>query len=114
MARHIHADIIHAWAEGKEIEWRNLVNRNWTVIQKPSFHEDQEYRVKQEWYENIPDDGILCWVSDHEEIPKKKHVAIVIDYRENNGPFRFYCIGHIGWKNAVPLTKDEIPSFNLV
>lgn len=44
---HKHADLIHAWAEGAEIESR--VNEiEWEVVDKPRWLVDYEYRLKPE------------------------------------------------------------------
>lgn len=42
--RHKHADVIHAWAEGAEVEYR--LDGSWTVTSYPHWLEDCEYRVK--------------------------------------------------------------------
>jgi len=44
MARHKHADVIHAWAEGEEIETKT--NGNWILCHLPSWYDDNEYRIK--------------------------------------------------------------------
>lgn len=45
---HIHAEVIKAWADGKPVEWREHPSDYWRLIEKPSFVEDYEYRVKPE------------------------------------------------------------------
>lgn len=47
--RHKWADVIHAWAEGKEIEWKNLEEDEWQDLSnlKPHFMGDF-YRIKPE------------------------------------------------------------------
>lgn len=42
--RHKHADLIHAWAEGVEIEYRNA-NGDWEDA-NPGWFENREYRIK--------------------------------------------------------------------
>lgn len=42
--RHKHADLIHAWAEGAEIEIFNC--GQWVVVQHPTFSVSLEYRIK--------------------------------------------------------------------
>jgi hypothetical protein len=42
--RHRHADLIHAWAEGAEIEIFNC--GQWVVVQHPTFSGSLEYRIK--------------------------------------------------------------------
>ena len=44
--RHKHADVIIAWANGAEIEYRDTPTENWRPIPTPGWYEDCEYRVK--------------------------------------------------------------------
>ena len=45
--RHKHADVIIAWANGAEIEYRNLPGATWmSVGTTPGWIENYEYRVK--------------------------------------------------------------------
>ena len=46
--RHKHADVIIAWAEGKELQVRAPLAGNWSdlSIAAPHFYEDWEYRIK--------------------------------------------------------------------
>ena len=53
--RHVHADIIHLWAEGAEIEFRVAPKEGrygsthtWYPCTNPDWHPNFEYRVKQE------------------------------------------------------------------
>lgn len=45
MARHKHADLIHAWAEGAEIEFQSKFSEKWHLAE-PSWHENVTYRIK--------------------------------------------------------------------
>jgi hypothetical protein len=47
MSKHIHADLIHAWAEGAQIEFYNEFEELWEVIDSPSWNVDSKYRIKQ-------------------------------------------------------------------
>ena len=46
--RHKHADVIHAWAEGEEIEWRCNDADAWELVTSkyPSWLEEAEFRIK--------------------------------------------------------------------
>jgi len=46
--RHKHADVIIAWAEGKDIQvWDEGTKRGHDIVGKfPLFNEDSEYRIK--------------------------------------------------------------------
>ena len=48
--RHKHADLIHAWAEGAEIEYRNKISEKWTLLHnnQPAWFDNFEYRIKPE------------------------------------------------------------------
>lgn len=61
MARHKHADLIHAWAEGAIIQCK-LDQSDWIDLKYPVFTDGFEYRIKpreSEWWENIPEHGLL-------------------------------------------------------
>lgn len=45
MARHIHADLIHAWAEGAEIEIL-LGEKTWTAVAGILWLPENKYRIK--------------------------------------------------------------------
>lgn len=44
--RHKHADVIIAWAEGAEIEYRKSPQYIWNSAEYPGWYENYEYRVK--------------------------------------------------------------------
>jgi len=43
--KHIHAEIIKAWADGSEIQIKNRYH-NWKDIKNPTWHESYAYRIK--------------------------------------------------------------------
>ena len=45
---HKHAEIIKAWADGAEIEWKDLEAGIWRPNNSPLWAEDEEYRIKPE------------------------------------------------------------------
>ena len=45
--RHKHADVIIAWAEGKDVQVLDKLHREWCAVGKsPTWCEDWEYRIK--------------------------------------------------------------------
>jgi hypothetical protein len=47
--KHKHADLIHAWADGAKIQWRDPKDdERWSDITIPNWLEDCEYRIKPE------------------------------------------------------------------
>ena len=46
--RHKHADVIIAWAEGKDVQVRDEGTKRWFDVMpgNPIFSEDREYRIK--------------------------------------------------------------------
>ena len=47
--KHKHADLIHAWADGAKIQWRDPKDDDrWSDIRIPNWLEDCEYRIKPE------------------------------------------------------------------
>jgi hypothetical protein len=46
--KHKHADLIHAWAEGKQIQSRNDISGCWKDNCLPMWAQDTMYRIKPE------------------------------------------------------------------
>ena len=47
--KHKHAELIHAWADGAQIQWRDPKDdERWSDIRIPNWLEDCEYRIKPE------------------------------------------------------------------
>ncbi len=44
--RHIHYDLIIAWAEGSEIECLQVDNTRWMLVSNPQWNRDDQYRIK--------------------------------------------------------------------
>jgi len=95
MNKHKHADLIHAWADGAEIQFKGA--EGWFYAHNPTWHGDTEYRIKPEdpkWLENIPKHGVLCWVCDVNESPNSDHsIAIIISsaLKTNQGAYWHYA-----------------------
>lgn len=45
---HKHAELIKAWADGAEIEWKYYDKAEWVLCKKPVWREQVEYRIKPE------------------------------------------------------------------
>ena len=45
--KHKHADLIHAWADGAKIEYKNALNV-WMEVDRPDWSSWVEYRIKPE------------------------------------------------------------------
>ena len=48
MKPHKHAELIKAWADGAEIEFKSKVDDEWKVMQTPLWLNESEYRIKPE------------------------------------------------------------------
>ena len=55
MTKHIHADLIHAWADGAEIQVFDGIG--WSTVSEPNWQPNNEYRIKPE--ENKP---VVRWL----------------------------------------------------
>lgn len=93
--RHKHADIIHAWAEGAEVEyWSNHINE-WREANTPAFDPEIKYRIKPkepDWWDSIPEHGIL--------VKGKNSGQVVALYNKS--------MADVMWE---PLTNEEIERF---
>lgn len=80
-------------------------------------------KVKSNWYDNIPEQGILCWVDDYyKDRQLITGLQVVIAYEPTNAkPFVTYkseAAGTVGYpfasrKYAIPVTLDEITKYIL-
>jgi hypothetical protein len=60
--KHKHADLIHAWADGAQIQLLSLIYDRWEDIKDPSWSEHYEYRIKPE---PKPDIVVFCKTGDY-------------------------------------------------
>lgn len=69
---HKHAEVIKAWADGAEIEFRDPLSSGpaWKDTPHPAWHEDWEYRVKPQ--------------------PKKYKVDVWLLFKHNGSFFSMY------------------------
>ena len=113
MKQHKHAALIHAWAEGAEIQFRNS-DGGWTDNQTPSWEKGKEYRIKPgelQWFENIPEHGVLCWVWDDDEESDRKLIRVVYSYHRDTASNYGFETDDECYRYAKPLTNDELEGF---
>ena len=116
--RHKWADLIIEWAEGAEIQCDHVEHTdysNWMDCGKrtPQWcSEVLKFRIKpkeQDWWENIPEHGVLCWVSDIDE--STRNIIERITFVVNEDDFYRFRSHETRWKYATPLTNKEIEEF---
>ncbi len=72
--KHKHADLIHAWADGAEIEWLSGTD-GWMTAPTPHFKEEIQYRLKPlkvkmwQWIFHGADRGIYLTAEFHASDP---------------------------------------------
>lgn len=107
-------EIYTALIEGKTIEKKHgikvhinshgcLVNYNNDSV---CFYFDDpsqwsEYKEPQ-WYDNIPEEGVICWVSDYVK-ENKDSVRLITKYTQSIGFFSSSTL----WKYATPVKPEE-------
>jgi hypothetical protein len=71
-----------------------------------SFPDDWMIYEEPKWHESIPDQGVLCWVSDFPITCTNNSSISIIKRRDSTG----YFVSDKGyhWKFAKPMTKSEI------
>ena len=112
---------IKAWADGARIEWRVIGRISskypWNInpgCLTPDWHDPNlEFRIVREWYENIPQQGRLCWVWDNylDEPCDSMQRTITVINRYSVEEKLFISIRNVPWRYAAPLTNDEIKQF---
>jgi hypothetical protein len=64
--------------------------------------------VKKEWYEDIPEHGVLCWVWD--ENYSCKVIEVVYEYNKEE-MYSFIIEDARGYRNAKPMTLEEVKKY---
>ena len=57
---HKHAEVIKAWADGSEVQYKSKIDDFWYSTSAPYFEVDYEWRIKPE---PKPDKVVTAWVS---------------------------------------------------
>lgn len=60
------------------------------------------------WYENIPQQGILCWGNNGTDTSDRE-VVLIVEYKPDclfSPEYKYRTLTH-GWKEATPLTFEE-------
>ena len=74
---------------------------------------EQSKKLEQpepKWYDNIPEQGVLCWCGDYgNEHFTDRNVHNIVRVTEGGG--KFVTLRGTPWKIAVPLTNEEIEEF---
>jgi len=113
MSKHKHCDLIKAWADGAAIEYYDVTNDTWDDISVPSWHTETLYRLKPKLIDNIldniPENGVLCWVSDEVKNPNSDNYLKIINHIHEEGGY--FDDKYTHWNYVIPLTKEEIMSF---
>jgi len=60
------------------------------------------------WYDNIPESGILCWVYDNESQIEDKITGLITKYTKGNFEPFTEIDGKTSWRHATPATQEEV------
>lgn len=65
--RHVHADVIHAWAEGEDVEWRDPSSEKWEPTAPPTrmWREDYEYRIKPKEPKRLANENFIAMFMEY-------------------------------------------------
>lgn len=97
-----HFEARKAHALGEPIEYWNYRTEEWLEAQSnPSWGEESRYRPKKkEWYDNIPEEGVLCWCKGGRDKP---YPMVIYKYEDEF----FYDSDSYRWLSAVPVKPEE-------
>jgi hypothetical protein len=104
---HIHAEIIIAWAKGETVQYFD--GGLWVDIKTPSWNDSSKYRIKKEWFDNIPKNGIACWVADVEN-DLDERIKIIVGYDPDES-YPFESNDSCSWKYAIPFSNEDVKKF---
>ena len=101
-----HFEARKAYAVGLDIEMMQDFNGKWEPCDNPNWEDKEtEFRVKSnEWYDNIPEGGAICWAWNDNE--KKKRIAIVYGVRDDTAS-KFITEYDNCFDNARPIDPSE-------
>ena len=85
----------------KDFSWSFNSPKDWSI----AF---PQTKLEPKWYDNIPEQGILCWVKDEEEDEAK--LTTIIEYHRHESKYNFKSPEDY-WEHATPVTLDEIANF---
>ena len=79
-----------------------------------ALHRVSTYKpyIKPKWYDNIPEQGILCWVWDTLDDIKDVGIIHSIEKDQEGKPTQ-YLDNHsrCPWDNAIPVTEEEVKKY---
>lgn len=97
--RHKHADLIHAWAEGAEIQFLNSQDK-WVDVQGyPAWIEDGQYRIKPKLVKKWK------WVFNSE---CGKYYHVTEDHYADEAEFHRISSCHLPYKFVQKVDSTEI------
>ena len=83
--RHKHADLIHAWADGAEIQWKSKDDGKWIDSDLPDWVPEYEYRIKPE--EKKP---VVRWLWAYQCNSKAWHITTAFYHDKEISPLKNY------------------------
>jgi hypothetical protein len=90
---HKHAEVIKQWADGAEIEYKSCLTDSWKTVERPSFYEDEQYRVKPQPLER--------WVTFY---PTKHRSEQIGGYYTSEGE----ALGRVGIKGRIIHMREVV------
>ena len=116
-------EVLQALADDKEIEVAGTLHKSDYVSIECGYYSalfptnfgNYKWRIKPEppkWFENISEQGILCWCgSRHHNLPTdSKCITIITRYFFGDSE-PFMSISGFRHENCIPLTNEEIEQF---
>jgi len=97
-----------AFALGKPIQAQHYDGLWSDIVENRVCWDDNiKYRPKpKEWFDDIPKEGILCWVWDSERVPIERSVSIICKNKTvQNIPFE--SVTGATWRFATPIKPEE-------
>lgn len=105
--------IFLTYIEGARCPYLCVINgdeknfKNGKTFHTTPWREEVVQAKPKEWYEQIPEQGVICWVDDEDE-NEKLLVDIIVKYCfDDELPFYSETNG-VNWRYATPVKPEEL------
>ena len=106
MKPHVHAEVIKAWADGAEIEYRTVGHSNWEITTNPFWNTDTQYRVKPKTV--VKYHGIMQETDGYEHMNHNTGYHSEVSHVRSNNDWKVIAIVKTTFVDNFPVSVEII------